>query len=149
VAASLGSRDAADLFARINARVAADVHVWLLHPRRAGRSFAVPIHQSPLAGVGLALCYARESSFPEVLDGTPYTDPVTVVHELLHLFGATDKYGVSLQSFPPHSVTSREVMLLYESSLSRLRVDPQTAAEIGWVTDEGGGTSFQARGIRN
>ncbi len=106
--------------------------VWLLHPRRAGRSLAVPLDDTDLAGVSLAVCYAREANFPEPLTGPPFTDPVTVVHELLHLFGASDKYGVSLRSFPPGTVTSRDVMRLSESSLSRLRIDPATAREIGW-----------------
>jgi hypothetical protein len=134
-AARLGFRDAAELCARINSRVEADARVWLIHPRRAGRSLAVPLDETQLAGVSLAVCYARESSFPEPLAKLPYTDPVTVVHELLHLFGATDKYGLPLRSFPPRSVTSREVMLLNESSLPRLRIDPRTATEIGWVTE--------------
>jgi hypothetical protein len=131
-AARLGFRDAADWLARINPRVEADHRVWLLHPRRGGRSLAVPLDDTELAGVSLAVCYAREASFPEPLAGPPFTDPVTVVHELLHLFGATDKYGVSLRSFAPRTVTSRDVMRLNESALSRLRIDPATAREIGW-----------------
>ena len=63
---------------------------------------------------------------------TARTDPVTVVHELLHLFGATDKYGQALRSFVPGSVTSRDVMRLNEERLSRLRVDALTAFEVGW-----------------
>ena len=49
---------------------------------------------------------------------------MTVVHELLHLFGATDKYGRSLRDVPPGTVTSRDVMRLSETRLSRLRIDP-------------------------
>ena len=81
-----------------------------------------------------AVSYAREANFPEPLRHPPYTDPVTIVHELLHLFGASDKYGVSLRSFPPKSVTTREIMRLDEPSLSRSRIDPLTAAEIGWAS---------------
>ncbi len=83
--------------------------------------------------MSLAVCYPRESSFPEPLTGSPRVDPVTVVHEMLHLFGATDKYGRSLRDFAPGSVSSREVMRLSETRLSRLRIDPSTAEEIGWV----------------
>jgi hypothetical protein len=131
-ATQLGFDDAVALFAEINARVTADARVWLLHPRQAGQSLAVALDETPLAGVSLAVCYAREEDFPEPLVGPPFTDPVTIVHEVLHLFGASDKYGVALRSFPPKSVTNREVMRLDEDSLIRLRIDPLTAREIGW-----------------
>ncbi|MHC5541100.1 hypothetical protein ACYOEI_23000, partial [Singulisphaera rosea] len=111
----------------------ADVHVWLLHPRRAGRSLAIPLDRTELRGVSLAVCYAREANFPEPLVGFPFTDPVTIVHELMHLFGASDKYGVPLGSYPAKSVSSRDIMRLSESTLSRLRVDPRTAWEVGWI----------------
>jgi hypothetical protein len=136
-AASLGFADAVALIADVNPRVAADARVWLLHPRQAGHSLAVPRDETELAGVSLAVCYAREANFPEPLDRPPFTDPVTIVHELLHLFGARDKYGVSLRSFPPRSVTSREIMRLDESSLARSRIDPLTTREIGWTSPEG------------
>jgi hypothetical protein len=132
-AEQLGFHDAVALIGAINPRVAADTRVWLLHPRQAGHSLAVPLDDTPLAGVSLAVCYAREASFPEPLGTPPFTDPVTIVHELLHLFGATDKYAVPLRSFPPRSVTSREIMRLDETSLLRLRIDPLTAQEIGWL----------------
>ena len=47
---SLGFRDAEDLFGAVDARVEADTHVWLIHPRRAGRSFAVPLEDRRSAG---------------------------------------------------------------------------------------------------
>lgn len=131
-ASRLGFRDAAGWLGGINPRVEADVHVWLLHPRRAGRSLAIPLDRTELRGVSLAVCYAREANFPEPLVGFPFTDPVTIVHELMHLFGASDKYGVPLSSFPAKSVSSRDIMRLNELSLSRLRVDPRTAWEVGW-----------------
>ncbi|MDR3636266.1 MAG: hypothetical protein P4L84_20860 [Isosphaeraceae bacterium] len=134
-AARLGFRDGADMVASVNQRVDADAHVWLVHPLRAGRSLAVPLDQTELAGVSLAVCYAREESFPEPLTKPPYTDSATVAHELLHLFGATDKYGVPLRSFPAQTVTARDIMRLSQSSLSRLRIDPLTADEIGWTRE--------------
>ncbi len=73
-----------------------------------------------VAGVGLAICYAREASFPEPLAGPGRVDPTTVAHELLHLFGATDKYGVPLDNFPPGSVPRRDIMRLDEDRLDRL-----------------------------
>ena len=100
-AVSLGFRDAPDLFGAVAARLGAEVTVWLMHPRQAGRSFAVPLEDSALRGVSLAVCYPRESSFPEPLTGPARPDPVTLVHELLHLFGASDKYGQPLRDFPP------------------------------------------------
>ena len=131
-AARLGFADAADLTARVAGRVEADAVVWVLHPRRAGRSHAIRHDDDTLPGVALAVCYAREANFPEPLARPPFVDPVTVVHELMHLFGASDKYGVPLGSFPPRSVTERDVMNLYTNSLARLRIDPLTAREIGW-----------------
>lgn len=133
-AARLGFRDASEMFAQINARVPADARVWLVHPRCAGRSMAIPADLTELLGVSLALCYAREANFPEPLRRPPYTDPVTVVHELLHLFGASDKYAVPLSVVPRGSVTARDVMRLDSSKLDRLRIDRATAAEIGWFT---------------
>jgi hypothetical protein len=136
-ATQLGFDDAVALIAAINGRVEADARVWLLHPRQAGHSLAVPLDDTPLAGVSLAVCYAREENFPEPLGRRPpFTDPVTIAHEVLHLFGARDKYGLSLRSFEPGSVTHREVMRLDEQSLIRLRVDPLTAREIGWLVDD-------------
>ena len=132
-AAHLGFADVADLIARVGPRVRADVRVWLLHLRRAGQSIAVAEAESGLPGVNLAVCYAREANLPEPLAGPPFADPVTFVHELLHLFGATDKYNRPLRSFPKGVVTERDVMRLDCERLSRLRVDPLTAAEIGWA----------------
>ncbi len=132
-AVALGFRDASDLFAEIGERIAADVTVWLLHPRQAGRSFALPGDRSEWAGLSLAVCFPREASFPEPISGPARVDGVTVVHELLHLFGASDKYGQSLRTFAAKTVTGREVMRLDETRLSRLRIDPSTASEVGWV----------------
>ena len=129
----LGFRDASDLTQAIEGRFQADATVWLLHLRRAGTSLAMIDCETSLQGVNLAVCYCREASFPEPLDGLARTDPVTVVHELLHLFGATDKYNYPLKEFERGSVSSREVMRLSEVRLSRLRVDRLTAREIGWV----------------
>lgn len=132
-AARLGFRDAPELFQTVEDRLRADVNVWLLQLREAGRSFAVPRDEHAPGGISLAVCYPREASFPEPLTGPARVDPVTVVHELLHLFGASDKYGRSLKTYPPGAVTHREVMRLSEERLSRVRIDPATAAEIGWL----------------
>jgi hypothetical protein len=131
-AAALGFADAADMIDRISGRVKADAWVWLLQPRAAGRSLAVPPSDTPWPGVSVALCYASEASFPEPLPGPPFSDPITFAHELLHLFGAKDKYGVPLHTFPRTEVTDRDIMCLYHNSLGRMRVDPRTAAELGW-----------------
>jgi hypothetical protein len=133
-AAALGFADLADLDRQIVARLPSDAHAWLLHLRRAGRSFAISVDHATLPGVPIAVCYAREASFSEPLGAAPFVDPVTLVHELLHLFGASDKYGIAFDRFPPGEVTSRDVMLLATDSLSRLRVDRLTAREIGWIT---------------
>lgn len=131
--ARLGFADAGDLTARIAARIDADIRIWLFHERRAGRSFALPGDESPLPGVAIAVCHAREANFPEPLKRPPFVDPVTLVHEILHLFGATDKYGVPLSKYPPKTVGPRDVMRLEFESLDRLKVDRLTAAEIGWT----------------
>lgn len=134
-AAQLGFQDASELFQTVEHHLKADVTVWLLHPREAGRSFAVPRDERAPGGLSLSVCYPREASFPEPLNGPARVDPVTVVHELLHLFGASDKYGYALKAYAPKSVTTRDVMRLSEGRLARLRIDSATAAEIGWTAD--------------
>jgi hypothetical protein len=133
-AARLGFADSAELVAQVAARIEADAWVWLVHPRCEGRSHAIPACDTALPGVTLAVCYAREASFPQPLTGRPYADPVTFAHELLHIFGASDKYTVPLQSFSQGQVTERDVMFLNYERLSQLRIDPLTASEIGWNT---------------
>jgi hypothetical protein len=132
-AARLGFTDVADLIETIDPRVEADLRIWLFHLRRGGTSLAIAADEAPIPGVTAAICYAREENFPGPLSGPPFSDPVTFVHEILHLCGASDKYGPPLSAFPRHSVTERDVMRLDIESLSRLRVDPATAVEIGWA----------------
>jgi hypothetical protein len=134
-AVSLGFAHAPAMFREVERRLGADATVWLLHPRESGRSFAVPRDIRAPGEVGIAVCYPHESSFPEPIAGPARADPVTVAHELLHLFGASDKYGVPLSRFAPGAVTEREMMRLDEERLSRLRIDPATALEIGWSHD--------------
>lgn len=131
-ALALGFEDASDLFAQIGARLNVNETIWLIHPRQAGRSFAMPHETSEWEGLSLANCYPVSAPFPERLSGEARIDPVTVVHEILHLFGASDKYGRPLRSFRWKTVTNREVMRLDEVRLDRLRIDPLTAAELGW-----------------
>lgn len=130
-----GFRDAPEMFDALGARVGGDVPVWLVHPLRCGVSRAYPPDREGalLPGTSLAVCYVRETPFTEPLKGPAVTDPVTVVHETLHLFGATDKYGYALRSFEPGSVTGQEVMRLSVTRLEPLRVDPLTALELGWT----------------
>ncbi len=133
-AAQLGFADAQKWLTQINPLIEADLHVWILYPLRKGRSLAIPLDATELEGVSLAVCYADEGSFPEPLAGSPYIDPVTLVHEMMHLFGASDKYGVPLRSYPADSVTSHDVMRLSKTRLAQLRVDARTASEIGWTS---------------
>lgn len=133
-AALLGFRDVADLAGQVAARVEADALVWIIQPRSAGRSFVVSEAQTGMRGVSLAICYAREDDFPGPLIGPPYADPATYAHEVLHLFGATDKYGVPLSRFPDGAVSRHEIMRLDLQTLGKLRIDPGTAAEVGWQT---------------
>jgi hypothetical protein len=130
--AGLGFNDVAELIAWMDRRVEADRRCWLVHSRSAGQSMAVPVAALGTAGSNLAVCYAYEDDLPGPLKGPPFADPVTFVHELLHLFGASDKYGVPLDRFPAGSVTRKDVMVLDETRLNRLRVDPLTARELGW-----------------
>jgi hypothetical protein len=136
-AGRLGFVDVVDLLGRINPRIDSDARVWLFHLRQSGRSLAIPAAESDVSGVGLVVCFSREASFPEPLVGAGRVDPTTVAHELLHLFGASDKYGVSLGSFAPGSVTSRDIMRLDHDSLYRMTIDPLTASEIGWKGSPG------------
>jgi hypothetical protein len=127
-----GSADLADFLRRFAAAAPADRLVWLAHVRARGRSHWVDGPSIGLPILGLAVCFANEDNAGP-LDGPPFADPVTFVHELMHAFGATDKYGASARQFGPGQVGAREVMLLHEdTSLARLRVDPLTAREIGW-----------------
>lgn len=135
-AARLGFADAADLIGQMSARMVADCWVWLIHPRCAGQSIAVPADLTPWPGVTLAVCYAREESFPGPLSRVPSPDPVTYAHELLHLFGATDKYEVPRDRYPAGSLSEHDIMRLDYDSLSRLRVDRATAAELGWANPQ-------------
>ncbi len=133
-AGSWGCRDADDLVGRVEARLPGDHRVWLVHQRSAGRSIAIPADLTELPGVTMAIGYAREEDDPGPLGHRPpFADPVTFVHELLHLFGALDKYDEPLSSYPRGLVGDRDVMVLNHESLSRLQVDRLTAAEIGWA----------------
>jgi hypothetical protein len=132
-AAALGFPDITRLMRAVSARLECEEIVWVVLPRCAGRSLAIPEAESPLPGTAMAVCYARESNFPEPLDGPPFPDPTTFVHEILHLFGATDKYDLPLGSYPRGMVSDRDVMCLYQTALPRLRVDRLTAAEVGWT----------------
>ncbi len=134
-AASLGFAHIADLVDQVEARLGADACVWLLHLRCEGRSLAIPEEVTALSGVNLAVCYAREADLPGPLHGPVFSDPITYVHELLHLFGATDKYDVPLSRFDRRMLTDRDIMVLAHESLPRLRVDPLTALELGWPAD--------------
>ncbi len=109
-----------------------DVLIFIVCLMRAGRSSAILPGQFGLPGDGVIVCYAREENYSEPLVGLPFIDPVTIAHELLHQFGATDKYGTSLKTFPERTVTRNDVMRLDVERLSKLRIDPLTAAEIGW-----------------
>lgn len=132
-AAELGFHDSVDLVREVGARLDGAAPVWLLHLRRTGRSFAVPLDLTELDGVSLALCYARSEVFSSVLVRSPIPDAAMIAHEVLHLFGASDKYGVPLDSFRPGEVTRRDVMRMDARRLERLRVDPLTAFELGWT----------------
>lgn len=131
-ALALGFADIEAMMRAVGRRCQTDAVVWLVHLRAGGRSLAIPGRESPVPGVALAVCYAREASFPEPLDGPPFPDPATFAHEALHLFGATDKYREPLRTYPAGLVTRSDIMCLYEDRLSRLRVDRLTAREIGW-----------------
>jgi hypothetical protein len=106
--------------------------LWIIHSRSAGRSELISERETGVPGLSVAICYAREEDAPGPLEGRPYLDPVTVVHEVLHVFGASDKYGTSLARFPKGEVSHRDVMRLDREQLSKLRIDPLTAREIGW-----------------
>ena len=132
VAALLGFHDAGDMASRVAGRLVADRIVWFVHLRSAGRSFALAGRDGGIPGLDLAVCFAREADLSGPLAGKPYADPATFIHEALHLFGASDKYGVELDRFAAGSVTGRDIMRLDVERLARLQVDPATAREIGW-----------------
>lgn len=121
-----------DFVCQVAERVEADHLVWIVHSMSAGTSEWVDAHQSGLENMPFALCYVREESSPGPWQDPPFPDPVTFVHELLHAFGATDKYDISARHFERGQVSENDVMLLHTTSLARLRVDALTAREIGW-----------------
>ncbi len=61
--------------------------------------------------------------------------------------GATDKYGVPLSAYPSGAVTAHDVMRLDRTRLARLRVDPLTAVEVGWLSRLRGGQEEGASGF--
>jgi hypothetical protein len=132
-AQKLGFLDAVDFTDSVRRRVKADQIVWLIHSRSAGRSIAIPGDLTEMPGVSFAVCFACENDHQDRMKGPPFVDPITVVHEVLHLFGASDKYDERLGSFPHNSVTDHDIMRLDSQSLLRLRIDPLTAYEIGWA----------------
>jgi hypothetical protein len=134
----LGVHDGVELVEQMSARMPNTHIAWLVHLRRAGQSLAIPLDLSALPGVALAVCHAREANFTRPVARIPVADPVTFAHELLHLFGASDKYGVPLRRFPRGSVTDQDVMRLDRNRLPQLRIDPLTAEEIGWNGNEPG-----------
>lgn len=131
-AQQIAYRDLAEFHEEIVRRVETDHLLWLIHSRSSGRSEWVDGSETGLGGLGVAVCYAREADAPGPLPDRPYLDPVTVVHELLHAFGASDKYGTSLRRFEPADVSDRDIMRLDSERLSQVRIDPLTAREIGW-----------------
>jgi len=131
-AAAQGFRDAVDFVQEVAARLPDAAVAWLLHLRLAGRSYAVPLDRTELDGVSLAFCHARQANFTEPLIRPPVPQGAVLAHEVLHLFGAQDKYGWPLSHFPAGSVSRRDVMRLDSVRLSELRVDPLTARELGW-----------------
>lgn len=134
----LGFADIVRFMGHVQRSVDADSWVVFFHPREAGRSFAVPAHRSLHRCVELAVCYPQYAILRSGVHGPFRQDPAVYAHELLHLFGATDKYDVtSLEVFPSGSVTERDIMRSGSRRLQRMRIDPLTAAEIGWPTDLG------------
>jgi hypothetical protein len=93
----------------------------------------VPLDQTDLEGVSLAFCHARQANFTEPLIRPPAPRAAVLAHEVLHLFGAEDKYGWPLSHFRAGGVTDSDVMRLESERLGDLRVDPLTAAELGWL----------------
>ena len=106
--------------------------VWLMHPRQAGRSFAVPVEDSALRGrqpgrllpAGIVVPRAADRARPgRPGDGRPRTAaPVRRDRQVR---------PVAPRLRPAVGLVAR-VMRLSETRLSRLRIDPFTAAEIGW-----------------
>jgi hypothetical protein len=131
--ARLGFAGVADWVETIGPRLDADQTIWLIHPRSAGRSHAIPPGQAPLPRSAFAVCFAGEANFPSRLTGSAKPDSATYAHEILHLFGASDKYGAEPDRFDPADVTERDIMRLAFRSLGHMRVDRLTAAEIGWA----------------
>jgi hypothetical protein len=129
-----GFGDLGEFLGAMTNGVDAEQVVWLVHSRSAGRSERLSRHEPGLQGFRVAVCYAREEDAPAPLEGRIFLDPVTVTHEVLHAFGATDKYGTSLARFSKGDVSHFDVMRLDTERLGKLRIDPLTAREVGWYS---------------
>lgn len=135
-AATIGRRDFIALAEEVRQRRGdASAVVWIFHPLRQGQPYALATDHSPIAGVALAVCPALDDSQSGPLLGEAAPDSATYAHELLHLFGATDKYGTALSRFDRSMVSSRDVMRDGFGSLSAMRIDALTARELGWDAD--------------
>lgn len=132
-AGQAGHRDLPSLVAALSADLDADHVVWFLHSLSRGQSHVLEEEHTGVPGLRLAVCYAREGTPHGPHAGPVFADPITFLHELLHLFGASDKYGGSTRRYPRGEVTGDDIMLLRHESLARLRIDPLTAREIGWL----------------
>jgi hypothetical protein len=128
----LGFRDLIEMLESVGVLLRPAGVIPVLHVAQGGRSHVVTEEEGLVPEPGIAVCYAREASFPEPLRGDARADATTYVHEILHLFGATDKYGQRLSTFAHGDVTDRDVMLLGTERLVSLRVDRLTARELGW-----------------
>jgi hypothetical protein len=133
----LGFADIVRFFGHIERSIDADSWAVLFHPREAGRSYALPAKLSLHPCVELVVCYPQHAVLRGEVEGPLRPSPAVYAHEVLHLFGASDKYDtISLKDFPSRSVTDRDIMRCRNWRLKRLRIDPLTAAEIGWPTEE-------------
>lgn len=132
IATEHGFASLLDLINTFSANVDADLVIWYLHSLSQGRSHLLAEEEGPALAPRAAICYAREDEPPDRWSGTVVPDPCTFAHELMHAFGATDKYGVSSSHFPPGEVSPHDIMRLDMNRLSQLRIDPMTARELGW-----------------
>ncbi len=129
-----GLGDPVAFAARLRNRINADVVLLVLVPDRLGRSYAM-VDRPPLAirGVSYIVCYPGYAPLEDTRRGPVNLERATVAHEILHAFGAEDKYDRSLDDFPPGLVDRSEIMRMDSTRLKDLRIGPLTAMEIGWT----------------
>lgn len=102
--------------------------ITFFHVQVAGRSYA--FDSTAITPIEFLVCFSEYADTPERKTlHTIRPDPREYAHEILHLFGAKDKYETS-DKHPLTDIMNR----LDKFSLELLSISKPTAQEIRWIT---------------